>query len=159
MPELNNDKQERFCWEYCKDLNQTRAAIRAGYSPVSAGQQSSALMKKPNIRARIEELQAHRAARLQLDMDDVLAGLLEVKGRCMQATPVMTFDQVEKKMKQAKDADGNDIWMFDSRGANQSLELIGKHLGMFKDNMNIRVEQVPKIIDDIETESADDRDM
>ena len=26
-----NDKQERFCYAYCIDLNASKAAIRAGY--------------------------------------------------------------------------------------------------------------------------------
>ncbi len=49
----------------------------------------------------------------------------------MQAVPVMRFDAVEKRMVQATDEFGNDIWQFDSTGANRSTELIGKHLGMF----------------------------
>ena len=52
MAVLENRKYECFCQEYLVDLNQTQAAIRAGYSPRSAGQTASALMKKPKVRAR-----------------------------------------------------------------------------------------------------------
>ncbi|MFC1551159.1 terminase small subunit [Candidatus Latescibacterota bacterium] len=37
-------KQERFVWEYLKDLNATQAAIRTGYSPKSARKQGSRLL-------------------------------------------------------------------------------------------------------------------
>ena len=48
------DKQARFCEEYMIDLNATQAAIRAGYSVESAGSIGSELLKKPEIRARID---------------------------------------------------------------------------------------------------------
>lgn len=42
-------KQNRFIAEYPVDFNGTQAAIRAGYSPDSAGQIASELLKKPYI--------------------------------------------------------------------------------------------------------------
>mgnify|MGYP002590450703 CR=1 FL=1 len=47
-------KNEVFCDEYLIDLNATQAAIRAGYSVESAGSIGSELLKKPEIRARID---------------------------------------------------------------------------------------------------------
>ncbi len=44
-----NDKQRRFVGEYLIDLNATQAAIRAGYSEKTAGQQAFDLLKKPEI--------------------------------------------------------------------------------------------------------------
>lgn len=38
------DKQARFCEEYMIDLNATQAAIRAGYSPKTAQEQSARLL-------------------------------------------------------------------------------------------------------------------
>jgi phage terminase small subunit len=53
-----NAMQERFCQEYTADpkRNQTKAAIRAGYSEKSARMQASRLMTNDNIRRRIKEL-------------------------------------------------------------------------------------------------------
>ena len=56
-----NDKQERFCYEYCLDLNGTQAAIRAGYSQKTAGVIATENLKKPNIQARIKEMQDNLA--------------------------------------------------------------------------------------------------
>ena len=56
-----NDKQERFCYEYCIDFNGTRAAIRSGYSENTARSIASTLLTKVNIQARIKELQDNLA--------------------------------------------------------------------------------------------------
>ena len=50
-------KEERFCYEYCIDLNATKAAIRAGYSEKSARSIGSENLSKPHIKRRIEEKQ------------------------------------------------------------------------------------------------------
>lgn len=52
------DKQNKFCYEYCIDLNATQAAIRAGYSKKTAGFIGSENLKKPYIQKIISEMQA-----------------------------------------------------------------------------------------------------
>jgi len=49
-----NDRQKRFVVEYCVDFNATQAAIRAGYSPHSAGAQAFPLLQNPEIAQEIE---------------------------------------------------------------------------------------------------------
>lgn len=58
QPELKplTDKQELFCHEYLIDRNGTQAAIRAKYARNSAQEQSSQLLSKLMIKARINEL-------------------------------------------------------------------------------------------------------
>ena len=51
------DKQEKFCYEYCLDLNGTQAAIRAGYSENTARSIASQLLTKLNIQDKIKLLQ------------------------------------------------------------------------------------------------------
>ena len=48
-----NPRQRRFALEYLLDLNATDAAKRAGYSPRTAYQQGSALLKHPEVRKLI----------------------------------------------------------------------------------------------------------
>ena len=52
-------KQEAFCFEFCKDLNATQAAIRAGYSEKTAYSQGSRLMKVSKIVEKIDTLRGH----------------------------------------------------------------------------------------------------
>lgn len=52
-------KEERFCYEYCIDLNATQAAIRAGYSPKSARFTGSRMLSNVAIKDRIKKMQAN----------------------------------------------------------------------------------------------------
>ena len=51
-------KEERFIYEYCIDLNATRAAIRAGYSHRTAKQLGSRLLTKVDIQRKIADKQS-----------------------------------------------------------------------------------------------------
>lgn len=124
-----NAKQEIFIKEYLVDLNATQAAIRSGYSEKTAAAQASRLLKDVNIRARIDELQGIRAEKLELDAQWVLDKLVKVTQMSMQAKPVEKWDYQERKLVETGE------YVYDSNGANKALELIGKHLGMFKDKI------------------------
>lgn len=138
-----SDKHELFAREYCVDLNATQAAIRAGYSENTAKQQGSRLLTNADIRARIEELQGKRAEKLELDAHWVLNRLVEVTQMSMQAKPVEKWDYNEKKLIETGE------YVYDSQGANKALELIGKHLGMFKDKVEHSGNIGVQIVDDI----------
>lgn len=69
-------RHERFCREYLIDGCGKRAYIRAGYAPKSAEVCASQLLRKPKVAARIVELRADQAKRLQFDADDVLRALI-----------------------------------------------------------------------------------
>ena len=111
------DKQQRFCEEYLIELNATQAAIRAGYSPTSAGTISNENMRKHAILERIAELKAERSKKLAIDAAWVLEQAVKVHTRCMQEEAV-------------KDADGSTTgeYRFEHSGANKALEIIGKHV-------------------------------
>lgn len=52
------DKQIRFCEEYIRDWNGTRAAIAAGYSEKTAKQIATENLSKPYLKEYIEEIQS-----------------------------------------------------------------------------------------------------
>lgn len=72
-------KQERFTDEYLVDLNVTQAAIRAGYSPRSAGQTGHHLMKNPQIQQRIQAGRNRIATTLEVTQETI-AGELALLG-------------------------------------------------------------------------------
>lgn len=118
-------KHKRFVEEYLKDLNATQAAIRAGYSPASAHVTSNRLYQRPEVAEAIRAAQAERSARTHIDQDWVLDQLKANVERCMSDGPERN-----------------------APAANQALQLLGKHLGMFVDKSEVA--QVVKWYEDVD---------
>lgn len=118
-------KKERFCLEYIQDYNATQAAIRAKYSPKSAAKTGCQLLKEPEVRAYIEQLQREARERLMLNHDRVILELVDVVNICKSAVPVEKWDYLSHEMVETGE------YQIDSKGAVKALELIGRHLGMF----------------------------
>lgn len=108
-----NPRQERFVEEYIKDPNATQAAIRAGYSPKTAQEQSSRLLSNVMISEAIKAKRLKISEKVELSQEWVLEKLKLIVDRT-------TKDDT-----------------FDPKGANKALELIGKHIGMFSDKLKI----------------------
>ncbi len=104
-------RQARFVEEYLLDLNATQAAIRAGYSKKTANEQGSQLLAKLSVRQAVAEAQAIRSKRTEITQDEVIQGLKK------EAT-------------------------LEGEGSSHSARVsawahLGKHLGMFTDNLNL----------------------
>ncbi len=56
MPQLSEPLHESFSIHYAGGVSQTEAAKRAGYSPKTAHNTGSRLARRPEIKARVEEL-------------------------------------------------------------------------------------------------------
>lgn len=137
-------KQERFCEEYVVDYNATQAAIRAGFKEKSARSQASELLTKPDILARVRDLQKAVTERLCLSEDRVINMLLEVYDKCIQSVPVTEWDFEKKSFVETGE------YQFDSKGALRAIELIGKHMGMFDSKVNVSGAVQAVIVDDIQ---------
>ena len=152
-------KQKRFIEEYLIDLNATQAAIRAGYSPDSAADIGSENLRKPDIRAHIDKKMAERSRRTGVNADRVvmeLAKLAFVNAADVINTEDATLREdalvedtaaiqsVKVKVIPTQNGEGieREIKMADKIKA---LELLGKHLGMFKDKVDVSVEKSEKL--------------
>lgn len=141
-------KQKRFVEEYLIDLNATQAAIRAGYSPDTAKSIGSENLTKPDLQARIAKAMAERSKRTGVSADRVVMELAKIAfvnagdvidaetatlkpdaaredTAAIQSVKVKTFgeDGLEREIKMADKL--------------KALELLGKHLGMFKDKVEL----------------------
>lgn len=145
------DKQRRFVEEYLIDLNATQAAIRAGYSPDTAKEIGCENLTKPNISKAIAKAMAERSRRTGISQDRVIEELAKIA--FMNAADVINTDDASiledasredlsciqsVKVKQSDGEKGSlierEIKLADKLRA---LELLGKHLGMFKDKLEI----------------------
>lgn len=104
-------KQQVFVNEYLIDLNATQAAIRAGYSKRNADKIGSELLGKTRVSKAIQEAQEARARKTERTAEDVLRDIQEW----------------------TKEAHDNG----DLKTAFKGLELEGKHLGMFKEKVDL----------------------
>jgi phage terminase small subunit len=80
LDELDRDepKQGVFVREYCRTLNGTQSAIRAGYSPDSARTQASDLLAKPNIQAACCELRDETLRKLEVQVEELVRYWVDV---------------------------------------------------------------------------------
>lgn len=72
-----SERQERFVEEYLVDLSALNAALRAGYSPHTAGRQGSRLLKRDDIKRAVIEARAQRSERTKIDADWLLTRLAD----------------------------------------------------------------------------------
>ena len=144
-------KQKRFVEEYLIDLNATQAAIRAGYSPKTANEQGNRLLTNVSVRTRVDQAMAERSKRTGISQDRVIMELARLAFvnplnvinaddgsvrrdaseddlACIQSVKVKTMDG-EKGSSEEREVKLNDKI--------KALELLGKHLGMFKDRIEL----------------------
>ncbi|MEG2268704.1 MAG: terminase small subunit, partial [Acinetobacter sp.] len=110
------------------------AAIRAGYSERTAKSIGQENLTKPDIQKSIEEAQNKRAERTEITQDYVLGNIQKVVERCMQQEAVMARDG-SPLLVEGPEGDLACLFEFKETGALKGLELLGKHLGMFKDKI------------------------
>ena len=155
-------KQKRFVEEYLIDLNATQATIRAGYSPESARSIGSALLKKPDVKARLDKAMAERSKRTGVNQDRIIRELARVA--MLNAPDVINLtdatlladasedDTAAIASVKVKKTSGNcESIEREVRFADKvkALELLGRHQGMFTDNVNMTATVPVQIINDI----------
>ncbi|WP_336368975.1 terminase small subunit, partial [Avibacterium paragallinarum] len=130
------DKQKRFVEEYLIDLNATQAAIRAGYSKNRASELGYQLLQKTTVQQAIEAAQNKRAERVQITQDDVIQMLLE---NIEVASGKKAVIKTEIRKSEDGELVGDDIaqFVYESSSVNKALELLGKHLGMFSQKVDL----------------------
>lgn len=147
-PPTLNPKQTAFVAEYLIDLNGTQAAIRAGYSPQTAGEIASEYLAKPAIAAAVERGKAQRLSRVGMTADSVLheMSLLshsridhyyvddEGQVKLAEGAPdgaMGAIQSINRKTKVVTDKDGNVTRTYDVTiklwDKPQPLKLMGKH--------------------------------
>lgn len=146
-----NPKQKRFVDEYLLDLNAAAAAVRAGYSAKTAKQIGARLLAQPAVAATVKAAQAQRSARVEVTQDEVLRELLriarvDVSQAYDEAGNLKPIHELPVDLRRAI-ASVETEERFVGQGASRkrvgvthkvkfwpkdrSLELLGKHLGMF----------------------------
>ena len=129
-------KQERFVEEYLVDLNAAQAAIRAGYSKKAAKEQGYENLTKPHIQEAIKKAMDDRSERVEASQDYVLESVIETMERSKQAKPV-TEKNGTPIFTETPDGEIVPAYTFNAAAVLKGAEILGKHLGMFVDKLEI----------------------
>ncbi len=145
-------KQAAFAEEHAIDMNATRAAIRAGYSKRTAKEQATRLLSNVHVAAAFAEGRAARSERTGITADRVQQGLAAIAfadpRKLFDASggmrPMHELDDDTRaalviEVTQGADADGNPTFTRKVKFAEKlrALEMLGKHLGLFRDRLEI----------------------
>lgn len=144
-------RQRAFVHEYLKDLNATKAAIRAGYSSSTAHSSGPRLLENVGVKEAIDAAMERRA----VACDVVAADILRELKRIALADAAQAVDESGKLLplhempedvrRSISSIETEELWegrgedrerlgdlvkvkFWDKKGA---LDLLGKHLGMF----------------------------
>ena len=126
------NKQIMFCKEYLKDLNATQAAIRAGYSEKTADRIGHENLKKLEISEYIQKLMDKRSQKVEITAENVLNSILRTRDICEQ------YLLIEGEF-------GPEINSTALNGLAKNNELLGKHLKLFTDKVETKVDAELKI--------------
>lgn len=147
MPVLTNAKHEKFAQEIAKGKSADDAFASAAYKPNPGNAQRMKCSEV--IKARVAEIMSRGAERAAISVErivqefsdialcDVTEGIQIKNGKVyITDTDVLTpaFKRSISGIKQTKD--GVEVKFYDKTSALNSL---GKHAGMFKENVNLNV--------------------
>ena len=119
-------KQEKFCVEYLIDLNATQAALRAGYSKRTAYSIGNEILKKPEIKSRINELRSQEFKKSIMTAEEVEARLSKAARGELQEEVVVT-ENIGDFMSKAKIIKKQ----ISAKDQVKALELMGKRNNLF----------------------------
>lgn len=146
------DKQKKFVEEYLIDLNATQSAIRAGYSPKTANEQGARLLANVSVQEAISKAMAERSRRTGINQDRIVQELARIAF-------VKITDVVDPDGEINTNASDDDLACIESYKVEDSdsvngssskrevklaskikaLELLGKHVGMWNDKIQVDV--------------------
>lgn len=157
------EKQKRFCDEYLIDLNATRA-YKVAYSniknDITARANASRMLTNANVANYISERMEERQKRTEVTLDRVVQELADIA-----FSKVTDYATVKDDMVKIKDTDeltenqiraisgikegkfGIELKLNDKEKA---LELLGRHLGMWNDKLDIKTPAIDDSMKEME---------
>jgi phage terminase small subunit len=136
---LHHANVQAFIDQYLVDLDTVSAAKAAGKTGAAGNLYAKSLMADARVQQEIQRRMTDRAARLQINPDSVLADINRVKEDAMK----VAYNPQKERDEMASRAD-----------ALKALELLGKHLVLFTDRLQVDASVTVNILSFDETQSA-----
>lgn len=144
-----NKRQERFVLEWLRDMNATKAAIRAGYSERTAYSIGQRLLKNVEIQTAIKEFHEQRQR-------ESIATVLDVEEFLSETMRGEHKEEVVASVGEGKGVFHNEIVrkQVSMKDRIRAAELLGKRFGMFDANQVEDVHDEVVIINDAPEEDS-----
>lgn len=144
------EKQKRFVEEYLIDLNATQAAIRAGYSAKTANEQGARLLVNVSIQKAISRAMTARSNRTNISQERVVNELAKIAflnindiidqhGNLKENVSRDDMAGIEWIRSKGIETENGYVRETEFRVTSKlkALELLGRHLGMFTDRVEL----------------------
>ncbi|MEE6030445.1 terminase small subunit [Avibacterium paragallinarum] len=134
-------KQEKFCQLYI-ELGNASEAYRQSYDcskmkSSAINSNAKKLLKDTPIALRIEALQDEHKQRHNLTVDGIINDLQEYLAICTGKKPLTITTVIKNAQEGTTQAVDDRCFVFEPAGANKAFELLGKHLGMFSQKVDL----------------------
>lgn len=169
-------KRAAFVREYLKDFNGTQAAIRAGYSERAAKQEASRLLTNADVQSAVFDGQQKTTERAEISVERVVREYGRIAfakiadfydfssaGVTMKPSGSLTEEQLAAVMEVREhktiDAEGRATTRISLKLHQKStaLEALGRHLGMFNDKLEVRVQgELQSLLDTVRAHMTPD---
>lgn len=164
---LKNARHEAFCIAYVGHGNATRAYLEAGYSERGAAQSSHALLRNPDVTARVDNLRRSKWKALHMGTDELLAilagqarfNMADIVHVTPQGEPYIDLNKATREDMAALtevtiedftdgrevDEEGNvikrDVRRVKVKAPNKiaAASLLAKNLGLLKDQVEVKI--------------------
>jgi len=157
-------KQELFVAEYLKDLNATQAAIRAGYAESGARTEGARLLANADIAAAVKAAIDARTEQVKIDANYVLRELFKLANVDLSAAydefgNLKPIHEIPEDVRKAiagievfEERDHEGTYLGRTRKVKfwdktRALEMLGRHLALFKDRIEVSVDS--KLTDEL----------
>lgn len=151
------DKQARFVDEYLVDLNATQAAIRAGYSAKTANEQGARLLANVSVQNAIRERQEVLKMKTEITQEWVVERYRRIVEGCDKRLFFNNDGSVKPPSQWSAEMGlavaGFEVQELGDEGlavsvsklrfqdAKAALDSLARHLGMFKDKVEVSVDE------------------
>ncbi len=118
-----NNMQKAFVYEYIKDLDPAKAAIRVGYSDSNAENTAKTFLENPLVVTEIKKAIKEQTKRLQIEKSYILDKLLSIIEFSLDVEDIL-------------DKEGNPTGkqkLRDTASGFKALEILAKHTGFSSD--------------------------
>lgn len=151
------DKQQRFVEEYLVDLNATQAAVRAGYSAKTANEQGARLLANVSVQNAIRERQEVLKMKTEITQEWVVERYRRIVEGCDKRLFFNDDGSVKPPSQWSAEMGlavaGFEVQELGDEGlavsvsklrfqdAKAALDSLARHLGMFKDKVEVSVDE------------------